>query len=109
MSSVEIVLCFDENVDVNIVHQIAYGIEEEGLPYKLIKGCNRYRDNAHKAANESALDVGIGIDCKKVAVRHRCYEASLYLFDTSIEAIKNLKSYGANAARLIKGIPFKKI
>ena len=109
MLGVEVVICYTSQVKA-LVYQISYGIEEEGLPYKLIETQNDFvYEQADQAANSSALDVGIGLSSKKIAIRNSRFEKGVYLFDHQISDIEDLKAYGANAARLIKGVPFKKI
>lgn len=109
MIGVEIVLCFSSQIKKEQVKQVAYGIEEEGIPYRLLEMDQTLYLNADTAANESALDVGIGISQNRIAIRNRRFEKGIYLFERELQSLCDLKSYGANAARLIKGVPFKKI
>lgn len=112
MKRVEIIIHYPKNLrNRDKVFFLAYGIEEEGLPFKLIETSSiSAHENAQRAAGESTLDVGIGIgEDWQIAVRHSRFEKNMYLFDMKAWDGLDLKAYGANAARLIKGVPFKEI
>lgn len=96
--------------DESIFDQLLWGIEEEGIPYQ------RERKNekssiklGYKAAEDSRLGVGIGVGCDGSVVLHYVkLKEDNPLFNIDINADKDqLRLLGANAARLVKGIPFK--
>lgn len=112
MQSVEIVIHFPESlINRDKVLLLAYGIEEEGLPFKLMETTSSSaHENANCAAALSSLDVGIGVgDDWKIVTRHSRFDKDSYLFEVKADQRMDLKAYGANAARLIKGVPFKSI
>ncbi len=101
--------CEAELLDSDWVREICYGIEEEGLPYHVegFLGLN-HQELAEMASSGSQLEVGIGMD----AQRHLClHQAKLpegyYLFEQRVDESSDLRAFGANSARLVKGMPFK--
>lgn len=92
------------------LNSILLGIEEEGLPYEVRKSdINTANSIAYNAALDSRLEVGIGIDQSgNVALHYAKLKEDSPLFSCCIKSGENqLRSMGANAARLVKGIPFK--
>ena len=94
------------------VKEIAYGIEEEGIPYETIK--SEFSDSIEKAyemSQESKLSVGIAIDHKNLVVHYSKLNKEKPLFEIDLQDINKtqLRIYGSNAARLVKGISFKKV
>ncbi len=108
----EIVIQYSEALtDKDKLILIAYGIEEEGLPFKLIASKETSaHTNADQGALQSGLDIGIGVGSDwHLSIRNSRNERSIYFFDFKLKSDLDLKAYGANAARLIKGIPFREI
>jgi len=94
--------------NMNIVRSLSLGIEEEGLPFVIVASqkCSLY-DLALTASNHSDLDVGIAVDENShVGIHQVKLPDGMLLFESQAKQI-DCKAYGANAARLIKGIPFK--
>lgn len=96
----------------DILKNFLWGMEEEGVP-----GITKEFDEsnsvelAYKAALQSRLEVGIGIGRDgSVALHNTKLPPSEPLF--LLNDIKNvavLRSLGTNAARLVKGVPFKSL
>lgn len=95
----------------NILNQICYGIEEEGIPYEVIKvNDNNHIAMAYEACQNSRLGVGIGITEGYAALHYEKLQADCPLFNISThEDIKKIRSIGTNGARLVKRMPFKKL
>lgn len=95
----------------NVVDQITLGIEEEGIPFVLEKR-NEFKDPvsmAYKAAESSRLGVGIGVG-DRIVLHFLKLKQDKPLFEIPLTTEnEKLRRMGANAARLIKGIPFKEI
>lgn len=96
-----------------IVQSIMAGIEEEGIPYEIIILENSHDQNvasiAHNAAVNSLLDVGMGIDNNgNVSLHYAKLLEQKPLFNLLPPYHKEeLRLIGNNAARLIKGLPFR--
>ncbi len=92
------------------IKEITYGIEEEGIPF-IIKTCeeNRLEDLARMASNDSQLDVGIGVDGELIGgIYYEKLPEDHLLFRMNIrDEQEKSRNIGINAARLVKGIPFK--
>ncbi len=101
---------FSPNIEEAIFREILYGIEEETVPFIMEK---TDKDSAHQlgyeAAQGSRLGVGIGIGSNQLVVLH--YERlnkDKPLFQINLnDHPANLRVLGSNAARLVKGMPFK--
>ena len=94
-----------------IFKQILYGMEEEGIPFELQK-MQSYDViyESHLASMESALLVGVAYLNDQVVIHYRNLPLDAPIFNESRLASKDnkfLRALGANAARLVKGIPFK--
>ena len=101
---------FHPQVAESLIDSIAAGIEEEGVPY-----WREARDQgdavtlAYTAAQESHLGVGLGLEADGLLVLH--YERlqpghPLYQGRVGNRPLTG-RHVGSNAARLVKGIPFK--
>ncbi len=96
--------------DTSLYDELLWGIEEEGLPYNVES--RPLEDSVklgYSAAENSKLDVGIGIGKDgNIVVHYQKLNQEEPLFNLNVkEEYHNLRKLGANAARLIKGIPFK--
>lgn len=93
--------------------QIGYGMEEEGIPYsrRLPEEAGDLISLAHQAAQESQLLVGIACDGQDAILHYRNLPKEKFIY-----RIKNypaasdgdLRLFGSNAARLVKGVAYKK-
>lgn len=87
------------------------GIEEEGIPFKLELG--EVEDAvalSYEACTSSSLGVGLGMNGKQVSLHFNKLDADAPLFVININSSNDvIKALGANAARLVKGMPFKEI
>jgi len=86
------------------------GIEEEGIPYRIVE----YSDGdalflGNQAAQDSSLGVGIGIEKNlKIAVHYHKIPAGKPLFCLEENPVlEGVRILGGNAAKLVKGYPFK--
>lgn len=102
-------------LDKQLLNQMFWGIEEEGIPCKSIeKDISEIRQEAHNAASLSPLGVGVACDKQQVVVHSRNLAAETPLFELALnnnskdESLDTqLRNLGSNAARLVKGLPFK--
>ncbi|GAA4203352.1 hypothetical protein GCM10022252_60880 [Streptosporangium oxazolinicum] len=96
------------------LREIAAGLEEEGVPYRVEDGpaadtrdmADRdARELAFAAALESTLDVGVGLDAAgNICVHHaKLPPDAPAVAGTASDA----RVMGHNAARLVVGVPFK--
>lgn len=105
-----IYVCFENRItDLGLMDLIAYGIEEEGIPYQLkSEACSNFKELAMIASNESQLDVGIGIDAAgNICLHHSKLPDHYFLFESNhYKDMNRLRNIGINGARLVKGVPF---
>ena len=92
------------------IKEIAYGIEEEGIPYEITE--ENFYDITKKAfeiSQDSRLSVGIAVNSEEAVIHFSKLKIEKPLFILSLQGTElgKLRIYGSNAARLIKGIPFK--
>ncbi|MTH47401.1 glycerol dehydratase reactivase beta/small subunit family protein [Intestinirhabdus alba] len=89
--------------------EVLLGIEEEGIPFIIQnQPSGEIVDSAWQAANRSPLLVGIACDSERLVVHYKNLPASAPLFTlTHQQNYPALRSAGNNAARLVKGIPFR--
>ncbi len=88
---------------------VLWGIEEEGIPWRWQQASGvDVVAHAWQAANQSALLVGVACDSEKLVIHYRNLPASAPLFSLMHhEDHQARRAAGNNAARLVKGIPFR--
>ncbi|WP_375749661.1 glycerol dehydratase reactivase beta/small subunit family protein [Vibrio sp. HN007] len=91
--------------------EVLFGIEEESIPFQLeaIDESNLI-SQAYEASQLSALSVGIACTGQNMVIHQKNLPDSTPLFTANATEIQNsavLRALGNNAARLVKGIPFK--
>ncbi len=93
-------------------NHVIWGIEEEGIPY-VIEGKQEETalELAYLGAESSNLGVGIGIGKDGLLILHyNKLQKDHPLFKIKLkDSAETLRKIGANAARLVKGIPFKEV
>lgn len=101
--------------------QLLLGMEEEGIPYHLHPApaedgapvepdTRRLAFLAHLAASASPLAVGAAVSADELMVHdpHLPAERPLFVLkDYGRLPAQEIRRLGANAARLVKGLPFK--
>lgn len=89
---------------------ISSGIEEEGIPYELVRIPNEsIKTASFRAADSSRLSVGIALGESEAALHYSKLRKDAPLFwlkDDTFNA-HLLRNLGSNAARLVKGVAFK--
>lgn len=87
-----------------------YGIEEEQIPVSIREiNVSGVLARAYQSALASRLSVGIAFEGDHFIVHYKNLRENHPLFDMTINDKKQLRILGANAARLVKGIPFKEL
>lgn len=108
--TIHMYLC-KELKDLKNIDEILWGIEEEGIPCKVLKNEESLISEklSYIASQLSRLSVGIGIDkTGKVTLTLNKLKENEPLFVAHIDdSPNNLRNLGSNAGRLVKGIPFK--
>ncbi|NAI60498.1 propanediol dehydratase, partial [Escherichia coli] len=91
--------------------EVLLGIEEEGIPFRIQHiPSGEVIDSAWLAASQSPLLVGIACDQEKLIVHYKNLPASAPLFTLMYQQDNHARrSIGSNAARLVKGIPFREL
>ena len=87
---------------------VLLGIEEEGIPYDVhAVHCPDVLQLAYDASMESRLGVGVGISKEGVVLQYEKLEKTAPLFRIKLYRTNRFRNLGANAARLVKKLPFK--
>ena len=94
---------------ITIWNEVLLGIEEEGIPFRIQHiPSGEVIDSAWLAARQSPLLVGIACDQEKLIVHYKNLPPSAPLFTLTYQQDNHARrSIGTNAARLVKGIPFR--
>lgn len=109
----EVLIYFSKTASAEDIQYVLYGLEEEKIPFSLEqKDFPTATEAAYVAANTSSLNVGIGYVNDEVALHYKNLAP-----ETPYQSIQRvvtcppliLKNFGGNAARLVKGVPFKSI
>lgn len=90
------------------LRQLAYGMEEEGIPWE--QGTKEGADAsamAWEAAQASRLEVGLGLDKQFAVLHYAKLDQNRPLYRVSARQAGQVRALGANAARLVKKLPLK--
>lgn len=98
-------------VDFSKFEDILWGIEEEGVPYKIQEKNDREAQLlAYDASETSELGVGIGVDCESIVLHYIKLKKNKPLHKISADSSQGLlRVLGGNGARLVKRMPFKNL
>ncbi|ATO43119.1 glycerol dehydratase reactivase beta/small subunit family protein [Loigolactobacillus coryniformis] len=109
--AVKPVIVIASGTDDQRLQPLLYGIEEEQIPYVLrpMDVSGSLAHIAHEAAIASPLSVGIAYDRQQIVVHYKNLPEAEPLFTETWGNDHKLRALGADAARLVKGVPFKKI
>ncbi|GKT02922.1 glycerol dehydratase reactivase beta/small subunit family protein [Furfurilactobacillus sp. WILCCON 0119] len=88
---------------------LLYGIEEEEIPFRWTTETTAQTaiGRAFEAAQMAQLNVGIGFDDEAAYLHHNSLPADKPLARVPLSDPADLRRLGANAARLVKRVPFK--
>ncbi|ANZ70499.1 propanediol dehydratase [Pediococcus claussenii] len=105
-----IVAIEDENQAIDRLQSLFNGIEEEEIPVTtMVLKFNDVKQRAYQAALASRLSVGIGFEGSEIVVHYKNLHEEEPLFDILNANASQQRILGANAARLVKGTPFKEL
>ena len=91
------------------LREVQAGMEEEGIPYTVVQS-NETNAAAlsYEGASKSKLGVGVGIGAEDLCIHYVKLPAQKPLFALQeVGSPAQWRHFGYNAARLVKGIPFK--
>jgi hypothetical protein len=95
---------------LRVLKEVLAGIEEEGVLFEVTGSTEpSCEELALEGAAMSSLGVGIGIFEGVVCVQVSKMPPGNMLFRGSLKKGSKMRNIGANAARYIKGIPFKEL
>ena len=90
------------------IREVTAGMEEEGIPYAIVKSeVQSAVMLAHTGAGQSQLGVGVGISTGEMCIHYQKLAPDQPLFVSNEKNPQVWRCFGYNAARLVKGIPFK--
>lgn len=89
------------------LRELRAGMEEEGIPYTVAAGEGDAPALAYQGALSSQLGVGVGLGPDAVCVHFQKLPPEQPLFVVKDDTLSALRVVGYNAARLVKGTPFK--
>ncbi|MBA7801024.1 glycerol dehydratase reactivase beta/small subunit family protein [Citrobacter freundii] len=103
------IVIFTLGEDISLWNDVLLGIEEEGIPFVVQE--SHSADiilSAWLAACQSPLLVGIGCNREQLVVHYKNLPTSAPLFTLMYHQDSHARRcIGNNAARLVKGIPFR--
>lgn len=109
MSKPAIHVLYSPDASEEVLRQLQYGMEEEGIPWET--GTKPGADAlalAWEAAQASRLEVGVGLDAQFLILHFSKLEREQPLFRISARSeVGQVRALGANAARLVKKLPLK--
>lgn len=103
------VIIYCHEADEDYLREICAGMEEEGVPFRILKKDADMDVLAFDAAKESMLGVGIGIEGRRIAMQMQHLPIGKNVFELHAPAFWQCRNLGANGARAIKKMPFKPV
>ncbi|MBC1377321.1 glycerol dehydratase reactivase beta/small subunit family protein [Listeria innocua] len=101
----------DQSANPDCIKQVLFGIEEEGIPCELeIMPLKDEVQAAFRASASSPLLVGITLKNDHLVIHYRNLPPDQPLFSEyrfCAATLEKQRNMGMNAARLVKGVPFK--
>ena len=93
------------------LRHLVFGIEEEGIPCEVsVEDFPNAVSLAYQASQQSKLSVGLGLDRDTLVLQFSKLKESEPLFQISARSPEwDVRAMGANAARLVKKLPFKPV
>lgn len=102
------ILVYVSNPDNEILKEICAGIEEEGVYFEVVERQDEDINNlSYESALDSILGTGIGICNNSIALSLSSLPKGKNVFLLEHPSIIQARSLGANAARVVKRLPFK--
>lgn len=100
-----------KDVSSEIITQLQYGIEEEGIPFLFEDNAGKNAlSMAYDAAQSSRLEVGLGVDTQTIVLHYAKLPENKPLFEIPIRSnYESIRAIGANAGRLVKKLPLKSL
>lgn len=103
------ILIYTQQADPDYLREVCAGIEEEGVLYQIREMEADLDGLAYAAANESMLGSGVGIQGRQLALQMRRLPQGHNVFELNAPRFWQCRNLGANSARAIKKMPFKKM
>ena len=91
-----------------LAEAVGYGIEEEGLPYRIITE-QLTQPEAYELTKRAGLGVVAIVSVERVTVFARQLKKPQPLFDYMVTENETAKTIGKNAARIVKNKPFLEV
>ena len=97
--------------DEQKLREVKAGMEEEGIPCTVVQAqASNVIALSYQGASASQLGVGVGIGPEGMSIHYHKLPPQEPLFISAAEGNpEQWRNFGYNAARLVKGIPFKKV
>ncbi len=108
------ILVYVEKQQESLLKEILAGIEEEGIPYDLIKKPiekKGFIEKVYLLTHKSRMGIAVGITESRVVLHYNKLKEDKPLLDIKLNFYEKEKAriIGSNAARLYKTMPFKNI
>ena len=104
------ILIYVSRPDEDLLREVCAGIEEEGVLWQIRRMENGDLDElAYAAAGESMLGSGIRICGPRLAMQMRRLPKGRNVFELDTPRFWQCRNLGANSARAVKRMPFKKM
>lgn len=100
---------YQDEMSESALREMMYGLEEEGIPWIAEPRPEQSAVAlAFAASSASRLGVGLGINSREAVLHYEKLKEAEPLFRIPTDAPPaRMRSLGANAARLVKKLPFK--
>lgn len=108
------ILVYVENEQESLFKEILAGIEEEGIPYDLIKKPiekKNFVEKIYSLCHKSRMGIAVGVQESEVVLHYNKLKEDKPLLDIKLNFYEKEKArkIGSNAARLYKSMPFKDV
>lgn len=99
-------IVYSKGIDIGKIQELIYGIEEEGILYQIT--VSEFEEIEKEKYTNGKSEIGIAINLNgEIILNQKKYTKKFILKENINSSKENLRTFGQNSARILKGLPLK--
>ena len=99
-------IVYSKGIDIDKIQELIYGIEEEGILYQIT--VSEFEKIEKEKYTNGKSEIGIAINLNgEIILNQKKYTKKFILKENINSSKENLRTFGQNSARILKGLPLK--
>lgn len=99
-------IVYSKGIDIDKIQELIYGIEEEGILYQIT--VSEFEEIEKEKYTNGKSEIGIAINLNgEIILNQKKYTKKFILKENINSSKENLRTFGQNSARILKGLPLK--